>query len=71
MRCLNTKGKYGKVTNTEIKWLTISKSVMVIFVEFIDQLIVPALLEGPLFLIEKSALSIAMFIFCIHVLDCP
>ena len=40
MRCLNTKGKYGKVTNTEIKWSIISKSVMmVIFVEFIDQLI--------------------------------
>ena len=40
MRCLNTKGKYGKITNTEIKWLIISKSVMiVIFVEFIDQLI--------------------------------
>ena len=39
-RCLNTKGKYGKVTNTEIKWLIISKSVMIIiFVEFIDQLI--------------------------------
>ena len=40
MRCLNTKGKYGKVTNAEIKWSIISKSVMiVIFVEFIDQLI--------------------------------
>ena len=40
LRCLNTKGKYGKVTNTEIKWSIISKSVMVIiFVEFIDQLI--------------------------------
>ena len=40
MMCLNTKGKYGKVTNTEIKWSIISKSVMmVIFVEFIDQLI--------------------------------
>ena len=38
--CLNTKGKYDKVTNTEIKWSIISKSVMmVIFVEFIDQLI--------------------------------
>ena len=36
-RCLNTKGKYGKVTDTEIKWLIISKSVMIIiFVEFID-----------------------------------
>ena len=35
-----TKGKYGKVTNTEIKWLIISKSIMIIiFVEFIDQLI--------------------------------
>ena len=40
LRCLNTKGKYGKVTNTEIKWPIISKSVMIIiFVEFIDQLI--------------------------------
>ena len=40
LRCLNTKGKYGKVTNTEIKWSIISKSVMIIiFVEFIDQLI--------------------------------
>ena len=39
-KCLNTKGKYGKVTNTEIKWSIISKSVMIIiFVEFIDQLI--------------------------------
>ena len=39
-RCLNTKGKYGKVTNTEIKWSIISKSVMIIsFVEFINQLI--------------------------------
>ena len=34
------KGKYGKVTNTKIKWSIISKSVMIIiFVEFIDQLI--------------------------------
>ena len=40
LRCLNTKGKYGKVTNTWMKWSIISKSVMiVIFVEFIDQLI--------------------------------
>ena len=40
LRCLNTKGKYGKVTNTEIKWSFISKSVMIIiFVEFIDPLI--------------------------------
>ena len=40
MRCLNTKSKYGKVTNAEIKWLIISKSVMtVISEEFIDQLI--------------------------------
>ena len=39
-RCLNTKGKYGKVTNTEIKWSIISKAVMIIiFVEFIDQFI--------------------------------
>ena len=36
---MNTKGKYGKVTNIEIKWSIISTSVMiVIFVEFIDQL---------------------------------
>ena len=40
LRCLNTKGKYGKVTNTEMKWSIICKSVMIImFVEFIDQLI--------------------------------
>ena len=40
LRCLNTKGKYSKVTNTENKWSIISKSVrLVIFVEFIDQLI--------------------------------
>ena len=33
-------GKYGKVTDTEIKWLIICKSVtMIIFVEFIDPLI--------------------------------
>ena len=39
-RCLNTKGKYGKIANTEIKWSIISKSVMIIiFVEFINQLI--------------------------------
>ena len=39
-RCLNTKGKYGKVTNTQIKRSIISKSVIIIiFVEFIDQLI--------------------------------
>ena len=38
--CLKTKGKYGKVTDTEIKWSIISKSVMIIiFVEFINQLI--------------------------------
>ena len=36
LRCLNTKGKQGKVTNTEIKWSIISKSVIIIFVEFID-----------------------------------
>ena len=37
--CLNTKGKYGKVTNTEVKCSIISKSLMiVIFVEVIDQL---------------------------------
>ena len=40
LRCLNTKGKYGKVANAEIKWSIISNYVMiVIFVEFIDQLI--------------------------------
>ena len=40
MRCLNTKGKYGEVRHTEIKWSLISKSVtIIIFVEFIDQLI--------------------------------
>ena len=40
IRCLNTKGKYGKVTDTEIKWSIISKSVpIIIFVEFINQLI--------------------------------
>ena len=41
LRWLNTKGKYGKVTDTEIKWSIISKSVMIIiFVEFIDQSII-------------------------------
>ena len=30
LRYLNTKGKYGKVTNTEIKWSIISKLVMII-----------------------------------------
>ena len=36
-RCLNTKVKYGKVSDIEIKWSIISKSVtMVIFVELID-----------------------------------
>ena len=40
LECLNIKGKYGKVKNTEIKWSIISKSAMiVIFMEFIDQLI--------------------------------
>ena len=40
LRCLNTKGKYSKVTDREIKWSIISKSVMIIiFVQFIDQLI--------------------------------
>ena len=29
LRCLNIKGKYGKVTTTEIKWSIISKSVMI------------------------------------------
>ena len=33
-------GKYGKVTDIEIKWSIISKYVtIIIFVEFIDQLI--------------------------------
>ena len=37
---MNTKGKYVKVTNAEIKWSIISRSVIIItFVEFIDQLI--------------------------------
>ena len=37
---MNTKGKYGKVRDTEIKRPIISISVMIIiFVEFIDQLI--------------------------------
>ena len=37
LRCLNSKGKYGKVTNTETKWSIIIKFVMIIiFVEFID-----------------------------------
>ena len=36
LRCLNTKGKYGKVRDIEIKWLIISKFLaIVIFVEFI------------------------------------
>ena len=40
LRCLNTKGKYGKILNTEIKLSIISKSLLIIvFVEFIDQLI--------------------------------
>ena len=40
LMCLNTKGKYDKVTNTEIKWSIISKSVMmIIFEEINDQLI--------------------------------
>ena len=34
-------GKYGKVTDTEIKWSIISKSVtIIVFVVPIDQLIV-------------------------------
>ena len=36
LRCLNTK---GKVTKTEIKWLIIKSVMIIIFVEFIDQLI--------------------------------
>ena len=40
LRCLNTKGKYGKVTDTEIIWSIINKSVtIIIFVEFIDHFI--------------------------------
>ena len=40
VRCLNTTFKYGKVTNIEIKWSIINKSVMIIiFEEFIDHLI--------------------------------
>ena len=40
LRCLSTKGKYSKVTDTEIKWSILSKSVtIIIFVKFIDQLI--------------------------------
>ena len=40
LRYLDTKGKYGKVTDTEIKWLFISKSLMIIiFVAFSNQLI--------------------------------
>ena len=40
LRCLNTKDKYGKVRETEIKWSITSKSVtIIILVEFIDQLI--------------------------------
>ena len=41
LRWPNTKGKYGKVTDTDIKWSIISKSVMIIiFVEFIIHLII-------------------------------
>ena len=37
VRSLNTKGKCGKVTDTEIKCSIISKSVIIIiFVEVID-----------------------------------
>ena len=40
LRCLNTMGKYGKVTDTEIKWSIFNNSItIIIFVEFIDQLI--------------------------------
>ena len=40
MTCLNTNGKYGKVTDTELKGSNISKSVtIIIFAEFTDQLI--------------------------------
>ena len=40
LSCLNTKDKYGKVRETEIKWSITSKSVMIIIlVEFINQLI--------------------------------
>ena len=38
LRCLNAMGKYGKATDTEIKWSIISKSVtLIIFVEFINK----------------------------------
>ena len=30
MKRLNIMGKYGKVTNTEIKWSIISKSAMIV-----------------------------------------
>ena len=40
LRYLNTKGKYCKKTETEMKWLVISKSLMIIiFVGCIEQLI--------------------------------
>ena len=40
MKCLNTKGKYGKVTDAKIKCSIFSKSVTtVIFMELINQLI--------------------------------
>ena len=51
---MNTKGKYGKVTDTEMKQSIISKSVMIIiYVVFIDQFIdylinsASLTLEGP------------------------
>ena len=63
-RCLNTKGEYCKVKNTEIKWSIISKSVMiVIFVEFINQLID--------ILINRASLSVYdAFIFNILATAC-
>ena len=40
LRCLITKGKYGWVTDTEVKWSIISKPVrIIIFMEFINQII--------------------------------
>ena len=40
LRCLNAMGKYGRETDTEIKWMIISKSVMIfIFMKFINQLL--------------------------------
>ena len=46
-------GKYAKVTDTEMKWSIISKSVtIIVFVVFIDQLI-----DYPIKLYQPSYLS--------------